>query len=58
MTMMTEGRRACEWLRSEAEGTRSRDQVTVKIAGGAGMASGTVLGRDDRLAPLTRGREA
>jgi hypothetical protein len=46
MTVKTEVTpRAYEWLRSEAPGTRSRDTATVTIAGGAGMKSGTVLGR-------------
>lgn len=45
MTVLTENVRAYEWLRSEAEGTLSRDVATVTIAGGAGMKSGTVLGK-------------
>jgi hypothetical protein len=46
MTVKTEALpRAYEWLRSEAPGTRSRDTATVTVSGGAGMKSGTVLGR-------------
>lgn len=34
-----------EWLLSEAEGTRSREQVTVTVADGVLLPSGTVLGQ-------------
>lgn len=47
MTVFTEGRHAAEFIMSEANGNRSRDNVT--IAGGSGGAgvvpAGTVLGK-------------
>jgi hypothetical protein len=43
MTTLTEGRHCGEFLLSEAEGTRSRDVVT--IASGHDVAAGTVLGK-------------
>lgn len=45
MTVLTEGKHAYEWLRSEASGTRSRDTATLTVAGGAGHPSGLVVGR-------------
>ena len=45
MTTLTEGIHTGEFLRSQADGTRSIDQVTVTVAGGAGHVSGTVLGK-------------
>lgn len=43
-TVFTEGRRAVEFIMSEAQGQRSRDNIV--IASGAGViAPGTVLGR-------------
>ncbi|WP_024275970.1 head decoration protein [Hyphomicrobium sp. 802] len=44
MTTLTEGRHTAEYLLSEAEGHRSRDNI--KIASGAGVVDpGTVLGK-------------
>lgn len=43
MTVLTEGRHAGEFLVSEAEGTRSREQIV--IGSGADLVPGTVLGR-------------
>lgn len=44
MTILTEGRHVGEFLVSEAEGTLSREEVTVTQAG-APIVSGTVLGK-------------
>lgn len=44
MANLTEGRHTGEFLISEAEGSLSREEVTVTLAG-AGMASGTLLGK-------------
>ena len=43
MTVLTEGKRAADFIVSEANGTRSRDVVT--IAQGAALEPGTVLGK-------------
>lgn len=43
--VLTEGPRTAEWLLSEADGTRSRDVVTVHILSGQSLDSGTVLGK-------------
>lgn len=45
MTTLTESTKQWAWLRSEASGTRSRDTGTLTVAGGAGHASGLVVGR-------------
>ena len=45
MTTLTQGYNVGEWLLSEAEGQRSRDVVTVTIAGAVALPSGTVLGK-------------
>lgn len=45
MTTLTEGLNRGEYLMSEANGTRSRDAVTVTVAGGVALPSGTVLGK-------------
>lgn len=45
MTVLTQGYNVGEWLLSEAEGQRSRDAVTVTIAGAVALPSGTVLGK-------------
>lgn len=45
MTVLTQGYNVGEWLLSEAEGQRSRDVVTVTIAGAVALPSGTVLGK-------------
>lgn len=45
MTTFTQGIESLEFLLSEAEGKRSRDQVTVTIAGSVALPSGTVLGK-------------
>lgn len=44
MTVLTEGRHVGEFLVSEAEGTLSREEVTVTQAGSP-IVSGTVLGK-------------
>ena len=44
-TVLTQGIQVGEWLLSEAEGQRSRDVVTVTIAGAVALPSGTVLGK-------------
>lgn len=43
--VMTEGRHAGEFLLSEADGMRSRDNITVKTGAGV-LAAGTVLGKE------------
>lgn len=45
MTTLTQGIQIGEWLISEAEGSRSRDVVTVTVAGAVALPSGTVLGK-------------
>lgn len=45
MTVLTQGNESYEFLLSEANGMRSRSQVTVTIAGGVALPSGTVLGK-------------
>jgi hypothetical protein len=45
MTTLTEGLNRGEYLMSEANGTRSRDSVTVTVAGAVALPSGTVLGK-------------
>lgn len=45
MTTLTEGLNRGEYLMSEATGTRSRDAVTVTVAGAVALPSGTVLGK-------------
>jgi hypothetical protein len=45
MTTLTEGIHQGEHMISEANGMRSRDQVTVLIAGAVAYRSGTVLGK-------------
>ena len=45
MALKTQGFLTGEFLVSEAEGTRSRDQLTVTISGGVALPSGTVLGK-------------
>lgn len=43
--MLTQGIKTLEFLLSEATGQRSRDQVTVTVAGAVALPSGTVLGK-------------
>lgn len=43
MTALTEGRHAAEFIVSEANGSRSRETVT--IANSAALAAGTILGK-------------
>lgn len=43
--MLTQGIQTAEFLISEAKGMRSRDKVTVTVAGGVALPSGTPLGR-------------
>ena len=45
MTTLTQGILPYEFLLSEADGMRSRDQETVTIAGAVALPSGTVLGK-------------
>lgn len=45
MTVLTQGIQPLEFLLSEADGMRSREQVTVTVAGGVALPSGTVLGK-------------
>lgn len=45
MTTFTQGIQTGEFLLSEADGTRSREQVTVTIAGAVALPSGQVLGK-------------
>lgn len=45
MTILTQGVMPLEFLLSEADGMRSRDQETVTVAGGVALPTGTVLGR-------------
>jgi hypothetical protein len=45
MTTLTQGFEQLEFLLSEAKGTRSRDAVTVTIAGAVALPSGTVMGK-------------
>ena len=45
MTTLTEGIHTGEFLLSEAKGKRSRDAVTVTIAGAVALPSGTVMGK-------------
>ena len=47
MTVFTEGRHAAEFVLSEAEGTRSRDTVTLLggFTGATTLKAGTVLGK-------------
>lgn len=45
MTILTQGIQTGEFLLSEGEGMRSRDQITVTIAGAVALPSGTVLGK-------------
>ena len=45
MTTLTQGYQTGEFLVSEAPGARSRDQVTVTVAGAVALPSGTVLGK-------------
>src|SRR5690349_1117908 len=47
MTTFTEGRHAAEFVLSEAEGTRSRDTVTLHggFTGATTLKAGTVLGK-------------
>lgn len=45
MTVLTQGMQTGEFLLSEAEGMRSRDQVTATIAGALALPSGTVMGK-------------
>lgn len=45
MTTITQGYLTGEWLISEAPGDRSRSTVTVTVAGGVALPSGTVLGK-------------
>ena len=44
-TPITQGYLTGEYLFSEAPGKRSRDQVTVTVAGAVALPSGTVLGK-------------
>lgn len=43
MAVKTEGKHTAEFLVSEANGTRSRDQVTVTVPANTTLAAGTVL---------------
>jgi hypothetical protein len=45
MTTLTQGMQTGEFLLSEADGMRSREQVTVTIAGAVALPSGTLLGK-------------
>lgn len=45
MTTITQGMLTLEFLLSEASGMRSREQVTVTVAGAVALPSGTVLGK-------------
>lgn len=45
MTVLTQGMQTGEFLLSEANGQRSREQVTVTIVGGTALPSGTVVGK-------------
>lgn len=45
MTVLTQGIQPYEFLLSEANGMRSRGQVTVTISGATALPSGTVLGK-------------
>lgn len=45
MTTLTQGIQPFEFLLSEADGMRARDQATVTVAGSVALPSGTVLGK-------------
>lgn len=45
MAVLTQGTQTGEFLLSEATGERSRDQVTVTVAGSVALPSGSVLGK-------------
>jgi hypothetical protein len=45
MPILTQGIQTGEFLLSEATGERSREQVTVTVAGAVALPSGTVLGK-------------
>lgn len=45
MTILTQGMQTGEFLLSEADGMRSREQVTVTIVGAVALPSGTVVGK-------------
>lgn len=45
MPVLTQGYQTGEYLVSESPGERSRDVVTVTVAGGVALPSGTVLGK-------------
>ncbi len=45
MTTLTQGMQTAEFLLSESNGMRSRESVTVTIAGAVALPSGTVLGK-------------
>lgn len=58
MTTLTQGMQVGEFLLSEADGMRSRDQKTVTVAGAAAIASGTVMGKitaTGKLIPYVNG---
>lgn len=59
MTSLVEGIHTGEFLVSEAEGTRSREEVTVTLAGRA-LASGTVMAKlalGGKYVPYTQGED-
>jgi len=45
MSTKTEGQHTAEFIVSEAEGTRSRDQVTVTVGADTTLEAGSVLGK-------------
>lgn len=45
MTVLTQGIQPGEFLLSEANGERSRENVTVTVAGAVALGSGTLLGK-------------
>ena len=45
MTVLTQGKQTGEFLLSEANGDRSREVVTVTVAGAVALPSGQVLGK-------------
>lgn len=45
MTVLTQGIQPGEFLLSEANGSRSRDNVTVTVAGAVALPAGTLLGK-------------
>ena len=45
MTVLTQGIQTGEFLLSEADGQRSRENATVTVAGAVALPSGTVLGK-------------